>query len=219
MTQRYWFALSSSENLHHLTLALGKPVYEYISLILTSSRYMVSVNADSASQLAYIFVMFGFAQAFAKVYRDIQCAALAKTAGSKKFLETLREEPIVLRMFQNLVRNFNDTFGHLILLNCIRDMIAVVAVMASILQVFRKQGAGENDAEYAQQLDHQMRRAYGDWTILLITFANATLRVATRDAATQGSDHLRSEDIQREEELVKEIIRNESEHLAWLVQG
>ena len=155
---------------------LGLPGPVYAVVIFVCSGYLVSFNAEMASQMSYILIILALANAFKEVYRNIRTAMKNDTC-SCFVSNVLRREFKTIRLLQSITGDLNDTFGCLILLNCIRDMIAVVSVIALLLQVPRKQGPEETDVEYGRRLAGEEYRSYGDWTIVVITLANAALGI------------------------------------------
>ena len=163
------------EALQFSTVMLGLPAPVYAVVIFVWSAYLVSVNADMAPQMTYILIILALAAAFEEVYRDIR-TAMRNDIVSRSVLNVLRREFKTIRLLQSITGDLDNTFGCLILLNCIRDMIAVVSVIALLLHVPGKRGPEETEIEYAERLEKGEYRSYGDWTIVVITLANAALR-------------------------------------------
>ncbi|GAV01480.1 hypothetical protein RvY_12186 [Ramazzottius varieornatus] len=179
-TGHYWPSISSLQALNTPVKFLGGTVRNYFSILFSVVSYGIFINASIASQMFTLLLVIHLAAGFENIYKNINSKITLVLKGEYKAASAatvLEVELRSLQLLQNLVRNFNDAFGFMILVHCIRDMISVVGIIALFLQVFEKQDIDESDADYAQRLDVRTRQTYWDWSITSITLANTALRV------------------------------------------
>ncbi|GAV05117.1 hypothetical protein RvY_15293 [Ramazzottius varieornatus] len=147
-------------------------------IILTRSYFIVAINIDMSSQLLYVLLIFGMGKGFANILSDIKEATRGDPDKSIDYLsQVLQTNFKSLRVLQSLTLDLNDTFGLMILLNCLRDMICVVALISSLLQVHAVVEHKETPAQYSRRIEGTMRQYYWDF-INIITLACAALRTA-----------------------------------------
>ncbi|GAV01612.1 hypothetical protein RvY_12298 [Ramazzottius varieornatus] len=149
-------------------------------ILFTRSYYIIAINTEIASQLYYVLLIFALATLFGAVSRNIESVIPEEDSKSLRTGETsqvLLKQVKSVRALQNLTHDLNDTFGLLILLNCIRDIICVIGVIASLLEVIGPRGANETDVAYAERLEGTARQASWDYTTISISLSNAALRI------------------------------------------
>ena len=174
VTCHYWRLIKTVET--YPLVLFGKMVPAYLGVAFGVGNYTLAINADIITELLYVVLIFGLATGYQTVSWNIN-AELTQHSLCETVTGILRREFRSLRLLQDLTRDLTDTFGILILVNYIRDMIAVLGLIALFLQVQdNKQGLEESDSAYADQIQVRVQQSYWDCTIL-ITLANAALRI------------------------------------------
>ncbi|GAV06307.1 hypothetical protein RvY_16321 [Ramazzottius varieornatus] len=131
-----------------------------------------------------------------------------------------------LQLLQNLTRDLNENFGLLILLDCMRDMMAVVAMISLCLRVDDKQGFDESDAAYAARVQAKVNQSYWDFTVTTSALANAAcvlglfmmgimvtyaiLVYQARDEKKGAEDNVKTSDLQRQTLILLSLMYNGS---------
>ncbi|GAU87713.1 hypothetical protein RvY_00523 [Ramazzottius varieornatus] len=129
----HWPLIGSLDGLtdrdHQLVIFKGVPGWAVA--LFNQTVYSLCVNADGAAQIFYIGLILYLAIGFRKITNHVRAMDHQNSAES---LESLKEFAKHLQLLRNLTSNFNDTFGLLITINCIRDLVAVVATTALLLK-------------------------------------------------------------------------------------
>ena len=97
--------------------------------------YLLCVNVDGTVQIFYVNValIFYLAAAFRRIRQNIQTTSVH--VADSQVAEILAKQTNHTQLMRNLTGKFNDTFGLLVTLNCIRDLIAIVVTIAIWLEV------------------------------------------------------------------------------------
>ncbi|GAU87712.1 hypothetical protein RvY_00522 [Ramazzottius varieornatus] len=97
--------------------------------------YGLCVVVDGTAQIFYIVLILYLATGFRKTEHDLRLPGTDSVEVQISEIVVLAKAKKDIQLLKNLNSSFNDTFGLLITVNCTRDLLAMVATIAVLLQV------------------------------------------------------------------------------------
>lgn len=97
--------------------------------------YGLCVVVDGTAQILYIVLILYLATGFRKTEHDLRLRGTDSVEEQIPETVVLAKAKKHIQLLKNLACSFNDTFGLLITVNCIRDLVAMVSTIAVLLQV------------------------------------------------------------------------------------
>ncbi|GAV01561.1 hypothetical protein RvY_12254-2 [Ramazzottius varieornatus] len=134
------------------------------------------VNVDLASQMSGVTFIVVLASGFDKVRRTVEeayCAMLPDTELSV----VIQKATARLQKLRNLTADFNEAFGLLVLLQCVRDLVAVISFIALLLR-YNGKLMDETSEQYDARSVIQARSDRWDYIFLTITLTHSVIRIS-----------------------------------------
>ena len=135
--------------------------------------YFLTLNTDLAGQMFYFIAISIMTRVMVKIN---QIASYQFLVESKVTVDAVDAVFSLIQRMRRLYRRFNWAFGYIIFLNCVRDLIALVALMSMLLQANVRQIPGESSVDYDSRVrsTEVIKRFFLCQTV--ISVANAFLR-------------------------------------------
>ena len=170
------------------SLAGGKGASDVVSVFGADERYTMpkwifytlsaicnclTLNIELAGQLFCFVIISLTTRVMVKINHIVSYQCLVEP---KVTVDALDATMSLIRWMRRLYRRFNQTFGYIIFVNCVRDLIALLALMSLLLRTNDPQKPGENPEDYDSRLkgNEVIERMYLCQTV--ISVANAVVR-------------------------------------------
>ena len=147
------------------------PKWMYWTFTVVSQ--FLTLNTDLAGQMFYFIAISIMTRVMVKINHILSYQCLVESKVTVEVIDALMS---VIQQMQRLYRRFNRIFGYIIFLNCVRDLMAMVALMSLLLPTNGPQRPGENSEVYNARLKSREigKRVYLCQTV--ISLVNALVR-------------------------------------------